>query len=101
VRNKTAPSTGYGAITPETIDDAIDRVRGGPAGRVILEFGDHECPYSLALAAVARLRQAARVSGKCTACSFATQSALESDDLRRYAAVARAGPEEVDSSSAL
>jgi protein-disulfide isomerase len=26
--------------------DAIDHVRGGAAGRVILEYGDYECPYS-------------------------------------------------------
>jgi protein-disulfide isomerase len=24
----------------------VDHVRGGPAGRVILEYGDYECPYS-------------------------------------------------------
>jgi protein-disulfide isomerase len=30
----------------EPIDDAIDHVRGGPAGRLIVEYGDYECPYS-------------------------------------------------------
>jgi protein-disulfide isomerase len=28
------------------IDDAIDHVRGAPDGRLILEYGDYECPYS-------------------------------------------------------
>jgi protein-disulfide isomerase len=28
------------------LDDAIDHVRGGPAGRLIVEYGDYECPYS-------------------------------------------------------
>jgi hypothetical protein len=28
------------------LDDSIDHVRGGAAGRVILEYGDYECPYS-------------------------------------------------------
>jgi protein-disulfide isomerase len=30
----------------EPIDDAVDHVRGGPAGRLIVEYGDYECPYS-------------------------------------------------------
>jgi protein-disulfide isomerase len=28
------------------IDDAIDHVRGAPDGRLIVEYGDYECPYS-------------------------------------------------------
>jgi protein-disulfide isomerase len=28
------------------LDDSIDHVRGSAAGRVILEYGDYECPYS-------------------------------------------------------
>ena len=28
------------------LDDAVDHVRGGPRGRLILEYGDYECPYS-------------------------------------------------------
>jgi 2-hydroxychromene-2-carboxylate isomerase len=28
------------------LDDAVDHVRGAPAGRLILEYGDYECPYS-------------------------------------------------------
>ena len=30
----------------ETLDDSVDHVRGGSAGRVIVEYGDYECPYS-------------------------------------------------------
>src|SRR5258707_15257036 len=30
----------------EPLDDAVDHVRGGAAGTVILEYGDYECPYS-------------------------------------------------------
>ena len=34
--------------TAEPLDAAIDHVRGPSAGRVILEYGDYECPYSRA-----------------------------------------------------
>jgi protein-disulfide isomerase len=30
----------------EPLDDAVDHVRGGPSGRLIVEYGDYECPYS-------------------------------------------------------
>ena len=30
----------------EPIDDAIDHVRGPSASRLIVEYGDYECPYS-------------------------------------------------------
>lgn len=30
----------------ESLDDAIDHVCGGASGRLILEYGDYECPYS-------------------------------------------------------
>ncbi len=30
----------------EPVDEAVDHVRGSPAGRLILEYGDYECPYS-------------------------------------------------------
>jgi protein-disulfide isomerase len=30
----------------EPIDDAVDHVRGGSAGHLIVEYGDYECPYS-------------------------------------------------------
>ena len=32
--------------TMEPLDEAIDHVRGSAAGRLILEYGDYECPYS-------------------------------------------------------
>jgi protein-disulfide isomerase len=32
----------------EQIDEAVDHVRGGAAGRLIVEYGDYECPYSRA-----------------------------------------------------
>ena len=28
------------------LDEKVDHVRGSPAGRLILEYGDYECPYS-------------------------------------------------------
>jgi protein-disulfide isomerase len=31
---------------PAPLDAAVDHVRGGSAGRLILEYGDYECPYS-------------------------------------------------------
>jgi len=30
----------------EPLDDAVDHVRGGSTGRLIVEYGDYECPYS-------------------------------------------------------
>ena len=32
------------ALAP--VDQQIDHVRGSPAGRLIIEYGDYECPYS-------------------------------------------------------
>ena len=32
------------ALTP--LDEKVDHVRGSPAGRLIIEYGDYECPYS-------------------------------------------------------
>jgi protein-disulfide isomerase len=32
------------ALAP--LDDKVDHVRGAPAGRLIIEYGDYECPYS-------------------------------------------------------
>jgi protein-disulfide isomerase len=32
------------ALAP--VDERVDHVRGSPAGRLILEYGDYECPYS-------------------------------------------------------
>jgi protein-disulfide isomerase len=31
---------------PEPIDEQVDHVRGSASGRLILEYGDYECPYS-------------------------------------------------------
>ena len=28
------------------LDEIADHVRGSPAGRLIVEYGDYECPYS-------------------------------------------------------
>ena len=33
-------------IPIEPLDEAVDHVRGGAAGRPIIEYGDYECPYS-------------------------------------------------------
>jgi protein-disulfide isomerase len=30
----------------EPLDGAVDHVRGAPSGRLILEYGDYECPFS-------------------------------------------------------
>ena len=30
----------------EPLDSPVDHVRGAPAGRLIVEYGDYECPYS-------------------------------------------------------
>jgi protein-disulfide isomerase len=30
----------------EPVDEAVDHVRGGETGRLIVEYGDYECPYS-------------------------------------------------------
>ena len=32
------------ALAP--LDEKVDHVRGSPAGRLIVEYGDYECPYS-------------------------------------------------------
>jgi protein-disulfide isomerase len=48
--------------TVEPLDDDVDHVRGPAAGRVILEYGDYECPYSrLAFRGIERVEQ--QVSG--------------------------------------
>ena len=44
--------------TIEPLDDVLDHVRGPAAGRVILEYGDYECPFSrLAFRAIERVEQ--------------------------------------------
>jgi protein-disulfide isomerase len=30
----------------ELLETTVDHVRGGPDGRLILEYGDYECPFS-------------------------------------------------------
>jgi len=34
------------AVVPAPLEPELDHVRGDPGGRVILEYGDYECPYS-------------------------------------------------------
>ena len=106
--------------TVEPLDDAVDHVRGSSAGRLILEYGDYECPYSReafrqierverrlgeavrfafrhfpltevhphAIAAAAAAEAAALQDQfwNMHALLFHRQTALEDDDLRRYAA---------------
>src|SRR2546429_9793711 len=39
-------------------DEKVDHVRGSPAGRLIIEYGDYECPYSRqAFHAIERVEQ--------------------------------------------
>ena len=88
------------------LDEKADHVRGSPAGPLILEYGDYECPYSRqafrfafrhfpltgihphAFAAAAAAEAAAR-QGRfwdMHELLFHRQKALEDGDLRRYAA---------------
>jgi protein-disulfide isomerase len=112
VSRKQAP-----AIEP--LDDAVDHVRGGSAGRLIVEYGDYECPYSrrafreierverrlgegvrfafrhfplteihphaLAAAAAAEAASLQDRFWNMHELLFHRQTALEDDDLRRYA----------------
>ena len=32
----------------DRLEEAVDHVRGGPEGRLVVEYGDYECPYSRA-----------------------------------------------------
>ena len=42
----------------EPVDEAVDHLRGSPSGRLIIEYGDYECPYSrLAFRAIERVEQ--------------------------------------------
>jgi protein-disulfide isomerase len=36
------------ARTMEPLDEAVDHVRGSVSGRLIVEYGDYECPYARA-----------------------------------------------------
>ena len=40
----TLPDDRELALAP--LDEKVDHVRGGPAGHLIIEYGDYECPYS-------------------------------------------------------
>ena len=33
-------------LTLAPLDEKVDHVRGSPAGPLIIEYGDYECPYS-------------------------------------------------------
>ena len=33
-------------LAPAPLDESVDHVRGSPAGPVIIDYGDYECPYS-------------------------------------------------------
>ena len=33
-------------LGPAPLDENVDHVRGAPAGHLIIEYGDYECPYS-------------------------------------------------------
>jgi protein-disulfide isomerase len=106
--------------TLEPLEETVDHVRGGPSGRLILEYGDYECPYSrrafreiehvekragnevrfafrhfplteihphaLAAAAAAEAASLQDRFWDMHSLLFHNQSALEDDDLRRYAA---------------
>jgi protein-disulfide isomerase len=45
IRAMTSPA-GDSAVTIEPLDETVDHVRGAAVGRLILEYGDYECPYS-------------------------------------------------------
>jgi protein-disulfide isomerase len=33
-------------LAPAPLDEKVDHVRGSPAGHLVIEYGDYECPYS-------------------------------------------------------
>ena len=86
----------------DRLDDAVDHVRGGPEGRLVLEYGDYECPYSRAAfrhfpltqihphaLAASAAAEAAAAQGRFWEMHellFHHQQALEHHDLRGYAA---------------
>ena len=52
----TAPGDRRSALA--ALDEGVDHVRGSPAGRLIVEYGDYECPYSRqAFRAIERVEQ--------------------------------------------
>jgi protein-disulfide isomerase len=44
-RNAT-PTPDDRQLTLAPLDEKVDHVRGLPSGRLIIEYGDYECPYS-------------------------------------------------------
>src|SRR5437762_2010495 len=45
-------------VTVAPLDEKVDHVRGSAAGRLIIEYGDYECPYSRqAFHAIERVEQ--------------------------------------------
>ena len=45
-------------LTLAPLDEKVDHVRGSPGGRLIIEYGDYECPYSRqAFHAIQRVEQ--------------------------------------------
>jgi len=44
MNRSTMPDNRHPGLEP--VDEAVDHVRGAPGGRLILEYGDYECPYS-------------------------------------------------------
>src|SRR5256884_7364110 len=52
----TAPDGRELALAP--LDEKVDHVRGSPAGHLIIEYRDYECPYSRqAVHAIERVEQ--------------------------------------------
>jgi protein-disulfide isomerase len=47
VTDDTSQQTGPSGVM-EPLDPEIDHVRGGATGRLLVEYGDYECPYSRA-----------------------------------------------------
>ena len=51
-------------LAPAPLDEKVDHVRGAPSGRLIIEYGDYECPYwRQAFHAIERVEQ--QRSGTC------------------------------------
>jgi hypothetical protein len=62
----TETEPGESDVTMEPLEDAVDHVRGAGSGRLIVEYGDYECPYSrMAFRAIEQVehRLGARVRG--------------------------------------
>jgi protein-disulfide isomerase len=46
--NGVSVPAGSDATAIEPLDEQVDHIRGAPHARLILEYGDYECPYSRA-----------------------------------------------------